>query len=65
MKEENEGVSGAERKCTETVIKVLTLIATKQLSLLGLGFNGVVVKKSSQCVLRLNPPFSMEHTNEE
>lgn len=63
MREENEGVSGAERKCTETVIKVLTVIATKQLSLLGLGFNGVVVKSSQ--VLRLNPPFSMEHTNEE
>ena len=58
-------VSKGERKCSETVIKALTPISTKQLSLLRLGFNAVVVKKSSQHVLRLNPPFSTEHTNEE
>lgn len=43
----------------------LTLMATKELSLLRLGFNEVADKMSRQRVWRLNPPLSTEHINEK
>lgn len=55
-------VSQGERECSEKVIKALTPIFTKQLSLLRLGFYGVAVKQSSQRVLRINPPFLLQNT---
>lgn len=58
-------MSDGERKCSETVIKALTLMATKELSLLRFSFNEVVVKMSSQHIRRLNPSLSTEHTNEK
>lgn len=59
------GVSEGEIKCSETVIKALTLMATKELSQLRFSFNEVAVKMLSQHVWRLNPPLSTEHINEK
>lgn len=39
-----------EGKCSEAVIKALTLMATEELSLLRFGFNEMAVKISSQHV---------------
>lgn len=44
------GVSEGEIKCSETVIKALTLMATKELSQLRFSFNEVAVKMFSQHV---------------